>query len=463
VVATTPSFEMIRRYAAQTRSPLIEVPWWGGDFPLNDFVSIDADLAVVVSPNNPTGSTIGPADLRKIAGEFPLVLLDAAYTDFADEDLTPTALEAENVAVVRTLSKAFGLAGMRVGYLLGPDDLVERISTFGSPYSLSSLSARVAADALARDDGSVAEFVSAVAGERNLLFSLLGGLGCAPLPSQANFVLATDVDATWLVSGAASLGIGLRRFEDEALARCVRIGLPGDLDAFRRLHRTLQSVLAPEALLFDMDGVLADVGGSYRRAIIDTAASFGVGLTPSDVAAAKAAGDASDDWGLTRRLCASRGVEVPFAEVRATFERIYQGDSGLPGLKTTETPMVDPKRLEAWAKRFRLGVVTARPRRDAEEFLERFGLARFFSTVVTREDAPAKPDPAPIRLALDRLGATTAWMVGDTVDDLRAARAAGVVPIGLLAPGDEPAALSGAATILADLNDLEEVLDVTKM
>ncbi len=463
VVATSPTFEMIRRYAAQTRSPLVEVPWWGGEFPLSEFVGIDAELAVVVSPNNPTGATIDPADLRKIAGEFPLVVLDAAYAEFAEEDLTPIALEAGNVVVVRTLSKAFGLAGLRVGYLLGPDDLVEEVSRFGSPYSLSSLSARIAADALDADDATVAEFVSAVISERDRLFALLDELSCAPLPSQANFVLATDVDATWLVSGAASIGIGLRRFDDDALARCVRVGLPGDPEAFQRLQRGLRSLLAPEALLFDMDGVLADVSGSYRRAIIETAACFGVRLTSSDIAAAKAAGDAADDWDLTRRLCASRGVDVSLVDVTTTFEQIYQGAPGSPGLKATETLLVDPRLLESWAKRFRLGVVTARPRADAEEFLERFDAYQYFSTVVTREDAPSKPDPAPVRLALDRLEATTAWMVGDTVDDLRAARGAGVVPIGLLAPGDEPAALSGAATLLTDLEELEEVLDVTKI
>jgi histidinol-phosphate aminotransferase len=463
VVATTPSFEMIRRYASQTRSPLAEIPWWDGDFPLGDFVAVDAELAVVVSPNNPTGSVIDQVELRKIAGEFPLVVLDAAYVDFADVDLTSAALEMENVVVVRTLSKAFGLAGLRVGYLLGPADLVERMSGFGSPYSLSALSASIAAGVLHSGFDTPAGFVAAVSSERERLTALLHELGCRPLESQANFVLATDVDPTWLVSGAASLGVGLRRFEDDSLSRCVRIGLPGDADSFERLSKTLRSVLAPQALLFDMDGVLADVGGSYRTAIIETAARFGVELTADDVAAAKAAGDASDDWDLTRRLCAARGVRVPFETVKARFEEIYQGSRDAPGLKETESLLVDRDRLVAWSNRFPLGIVTARPRRDAEEFLERFDIAGCFSTVVTREDAASKPDPAPVRFALEELGVSAAWLVGDTIDDLQSARAAGVVPIGMMVPGDDPAALSGAATVLTDLDELEEVLDVTKV
>jgi phosphoglycolate phosphatase-like HAD superfamily hydrolase len=111
-----------------------------------------------------------------------------------------------------------------------------------------------------------------------------------------------------------------------------------------------------------------------------------------------------------------------------------------------------------------VAVVTGRPRSDAERFLADHGLTDTVATVVCMEDAPAKPDPAPVRLALDRLGVRTAWMVGDTVDDLRSARAARVLPIGVPAPGDDPAAAAatlrsaGAARILGSVTDLLEVL-----
>jgi phosphoglycolate phosphatase-like HAD superfamily hydrolase len=80
------------------------------------------------------------------------------------------------------------------------------------------------------------------------------------------------------------------------------------------------------------------------------------------------------------------------------------------------------------------------------------------------EDAPAKPDPAPLRLALQRLGRSRAWYVGDTPDDMTAARAAGLVPLGVVAPSDDPDATrtrltaAGAARVLQDLADLEELL-----
>ena len=464
-VASTPSFEMIRRYAAQVGTPLIEVPWWSGDFPIDDFLDESAGgpgMAIVVSPNNPTGNVVARADLRKLADAYRLVVLDAAYVEFADDDPTTEALDLENVVVIRTLSKAFGLAGLRVGYLLGSSERVRELAAFGSPYSMSGLSASLAADVLAAGAVSGVDQTGAVASGREQLTALFDDLRCRPLPSQANFVLATDVDPSWVVPAAASLGVGLRRFGDRPdLARCVRVTVPADRDDLGRLLDTLRTVLAPEALLFDMDGVLVDVSESYRAAIVATAATFGVEVTDQDIDVAKARGNASDDWDLTRRLCAEAGVDSPLEEVRARFERIYQGDPGEGGLKARERWLADTERLVAWSRRIPLGIVTARPRQDAIEALERFGVAAHFSTVVAREDAPAKPDPAPVRMALERLGVSRAWMVGDTVDDLNAARSAGVAPIGVVPAGGDSSPLSAAARVLESVDEIEEVLDVT--
>lgn len=463
VVATTPSFEMIRRYAEQVGLDLTEIPWWDEEFPVAGLIEAGADMAVIVSPNNPTGNVVSPADLQKVAGSVPLVVLDHAYAEFADEDLTDVALEMDNVVVVRTLSKAYGLAGLRVGYLVGPEDLVAELRSYGSPYSVSALSAALAAETVSRGPGLANAFVSVIRSERDRLTAALVELGAVPQPSQGNFVLATGVDAPWTVGAAAALGVALRWFPDrEELKGCVRIGLPGDDADFERLLMTLRSVLAPQALLFDMDGVLAEVRQSFRAAIVETASSFGVMVSDEDIAAAKAAGNASDDWDLTRRLCAAAGVELTFEEVRDRFETIYQGDGEIEGLKMRESLIPDPSLLERWSRRLPLGIVTARPRKDAVEFLDRFDAAGYFETVVTREDAPSKPDPAPVRLALQRLGVERAWMFGDTRDDLMAARDAGVVPIGVTVPGDDRSALAMAARIVSSVDEIQEVLDGTK-
>jgi len=328
---------------------------------------------------------------------------------------------------------------------------------------LSGLSASLASRVLAETPQRAAEFSRGVISRRERLIAFLDELYCRPMPSQANFVLATDVSPGWVVPAAAALGVGLRSWSDRPeLARCVRVTVPGSESDLERLVETLRTVLDPEALLFDMDGVLVDVRGSYREAIVATAATFGVEVTASDIASLKARGNASDDWDLTRRLCVAAGVEVSLGTVHDEFERIYQGDGYGEGLKLRETLLVDPDRLEAWSKRMPLAIVTARPRQDAQEALDRFDIARHFTAVIAREDAPSKPDPAPVALALDRLGVSRAWMIGDTPDDLEAARAAGVIPIAVGVPGVDRSALAGAARLMDSVNQIEEVLDVTK-
>jgi len=222
--------------------------------------------------------------------------------------------------------------------------------------------------------------------------------------------------------------------------------------------------VAPEALLFDVDDTLVDTARSYRRAAIETAAAYGVRVTLRDVAAAKAAGDANDDWLLTQRLIEAGGVRAPYGEVKRLFEELYQGTAARRGLKHEETLLVEVGALAGWARRFKMGLVTGRPRSDALELLDRYDLRGLFPVVVTMDDGPLKPDPAPIRLALDRLGTRRAWMVGDTPDDVRAARAAGIPAIGVVAKADEPrrarAALigAGAGHVLDDLTELDALL-----
>ena len=332
----------------------------------------------------------------------------------------------------------------------------------GGPYPVAGPSLSLATAALRAPASALAPYRAEVRRERQVLGELLAEHGAEVIPSQANFVFAMTPRADWLFAGLASLGIAVRRFPDRpGLRDTLRISCPGDVDAFAELHGALATALRPQALLFDLDGVLADVRQSYRQAIVQTAASFGVKIAPEEITAAKAAGDANNDWVLTRRLLAAHGREVSLDATTERFESLYQGE-----LCERETLCVSREWLEALARRLPLGIVTGRPRADAERFLRRHEIEPCFATVVCMADAAAKPSPAPVRLALDRLGCDRAWLFGDTVDDVRAARAAGVLPLGVVAPGEDPVACghalrtAGAARVLNDVTELTDLQDV---
>ena len=470
MILPTPSFAMFPHYARLMGANLITLPWPEGPYPVDDVLSrVDETVTaiVLVSPNNPTGAVAAPEAVGRLARSVPagLILLDLAYAEFAESDLTETGLEFPNVVVVKSLSKAWGLAGLRVGYALGHPRIIHYLRTAGGPYTVPGLSLAIAEDRLRNGGADVRSFVNRVKLERQSLRKLLIELGADALPSDGNFVLADFADAEWIRDGLAAMGIAVRLFDDNTeLADKLRITCPGTEADYASLEHALKTVLAPEAVLLDLDGVIADVSRSYRTAIIKTAETFGVTISHDDISRAKAEGNANNDWVLTQALLSVRGIDAALPEVTGRFEALYHGTDGKPGLRKEECLLWPVDRLRTLARRYRLGLVTGRPRKDAELFFDRFGLGDLFSTIVCMEDAPPKPDPTPIRLAMERLKIRRVWMIGDTPDDCRAARTARALPLGIPAPGDDNPEThdslyrSGAGRILKSLDDLERLL-----
>ncbi len=477
----TPTFSMIEHSATLAGAEVRSVPWMRGPFPADGFlerIGEDVAVAAVVSPNNPTGGAVALDDLRRVAERAAergaVAMIDLAYAEFADEDPTERLLGLDNVVLIRTLSKAWSMAGLRVGYMIGPPDVVEWCRAVGGPFPVSGVSLAVIAALLRRATSPDSGVIERIRSERERLTGALRAAGASPIDSQANFILAefgSPERAVWTRDALAGLGIWTRAFGAPDLAHTLRITCPGDEAHSERLLHALDAALRPEAMLFDLDGVIADVSRSYRLAIEKTVASFGGRAGAADVAEAKRAGDANNDWILSHRLLAAQGIDAPLEEVTARFESIYQGgapgsasgESG-DGLWRTEGMILSRDVLEATRRALPIGVVTGRPRRDARRFLEHHGIAGLVDALVCMEDGPAKPRPDVVRTALERLGVRRAWMVGDTVDDVRAARGAGVVPIGVIAPGDDRARTSralldaGAARILDDPRDILELL-----
>jgi HAD superfamily hydrolase (TIGR01548 family) len=460
---------MIRRFVLTAGGQPDEVEWWAGDFPVEEVCrrAEGAGLVAVVSPSNPTGAVVSKAAFSELVRRLPttLILLDQAYVDFCDPefDLTEIALASPNVVIVRTMSKAAACAGLRVGCAIGDPRVIDWMRRLGLPFPVPTPALEMASKVLAvGPDGARIERVRS---QRGALTALLEKLGAEVLPSQASFVFARFDDAVRVWAALGALGISVRRFPGRAgVGEWLRITLPGDEAPWDRLERAFRSILAPEALVFDMDGVLADVSRSYRRAIMETAASWDVKVASADVENANAAGNSNNDWELTRKLLAERGVKVSLDEVTARFEELYQGTDQHPGLRSEETLLLPREVLMQLSQKRPLGVVTGRPRADAERFLAEHGLEDIFRAVVCMEDGPLKPDPAPVRAALERLGVDAAWMVGDTPDDVHAAASAGVLPVGVVAPGDESEKArstlyaAGAAFVLDAITDLEGVL-----
>jgi len=470
LIMTHPGFEMIATYARTSGGAVRSIEWWAGRFPIHEVMdSVDEETGVIalVSPNNPTGSVIQLDDLQTIASRFPdiLIMLDLAYIEFADEDLQKNALALPNVVTIRTFSKAWGLAGIRVGYATASREIIGTLRAASGPYPTPSTSLRIAQYALDQEI-VMQSSVERVQQERIELTHILESKGCKPMNSQGNFVMAKVSDhlaesGTWLRDGMSGFGIGIRAWPEKLQPAdqrdWVRITCPSNSPNFLRLRHALETVLDPQALLFDLDGVLADVSLSYRSAILQTAAHFGLHLSNDDVHAFKARGNANNDWIVTHQLLAEGGVNVEFEHAKARFEDLYQGTSTIKGLWEEETLLISRDWVLDLKKSYQLAIVTGRPRKDAERFLRHFDLEDVFETLVCMEDGPAKPNPEPLNVAMRYLGVERAWMFGDTRDDLEAARSAQILPVGVVAPGHKDAEVlfaAGAAWVYDRITDV---------
>ena len=252
LVMPVPTFEMIGRSARIAGAHVVEVEWPDGSFPaeeLLDRADEQTGMIAVVSPNNPTGCVAPSGAILSIAQAAPrvLIVVDFAYIEFASVDPTAQLLEAPNVVVVRTFSKAMGLAGLRLGYALGQERVIDWLRTVGSPYPTSGPSLAVA-EAVLHDGFEGADHASAYAamvrGQRQSLRRLLIELGFNAPPSEANFVLARHPLAAGVHAGLLRRGISVRAFPGvPRLDDALRITCPGDDAGFRRLARSLRAVV----------------------------------------------------------------------------------------------------------------------------------------------------------------------------------------------------------------------------
>jgi HAD superfamily phosphatase len=220
-------------------------------------------------------------------------------------------------------------------------------------------------------------------------------------------------------------------------------------------------------LVFDMDGVLVDVTESYRETIARTVEHFtGARPTHERIQEVKNAGGWNDDWKLSHHLVREAGIEPAFEDVVSHFQGLFLGNgSGEDGLMQRERWVAKPGALEKLNEQFGFAVFTGRPKVEAEMTLRRFAPGLAFAPVIGMEDVNNhKPAPEGLFKILEANGDGRVFYVGDTVDDARCAKAAGVPFIGIAAPLN-PLYLDlvflfqaeGAYAIVDDVNYLEEV------
>lgn len=218
----------------------------------------------------------------------------------------------------------------------------------------------------------------------------------------------------------------------------------------------------PAVIIFDVDGVLVDVRGSFLKTTLETVEFFtGKKVTAAEWHAWKNKPGYNDDWKLSTAWVHSLGGQAQFEEVKRKFVELYWGQDS-DGNVRNEKWLLQPAALRALARHAELAIFTGRTRKELEYTLNRHKSGAFWTRIITVEGVKLpKPDPEGLLKILGNRDPGEALYIGDNVDDALAAKAAGIPFVGVLSRGGQERRQRaarlyelGALTILSNINEL---------
>lgn len=248
VLLVAPTFPMYRFYADIVGARIDELRYAGGmKFPVGNVIAAlrkHPRIFFLANPNNPTGTLVDRAAIRKFIEASPktLVVVDEAYFEFSRATVLPWIRRYSNLIVLRTFSKAAGMAGLRLGCIFACEELMQWLRRTQDPFPVNA-AALITAEAVAQNPGAVRKYVAEIRASRNLLAVALNKLGVRTAPSAANFVMADfGADAPRILTALSKRGILLRdRAVDFGCVGFVRITI-GTRAQTKRLVRELRKL-----------------------------------------------------------------------------------------------------------------------------------------------------------------------------------------------------------------------------
>lgn len=244
-----PTFSVYEANARLTGTTVVNVPR-REDFSLDEQAVLarvsqgDVDCIILTSPNNPTGQCVPEEFVRELLDATDaLVFVDEAYGEFSGRSVVPLLAEHRNLLVLRTFSKAYRLAGARMGYVLGDPEVIQELVKVRQPYSVNAVSQAIAR-VVCQNRASFADGIALTVAERERVMRELAHIpGVEVFPSDANFVLVRMEGASGVWEDLYARGVLVRDFSRAPrLENCLRVSI-GSPDENNRFLRALREVV----------------------------------------------------------------------------------------------------------------------------------------------------------------------------------------------------------------------------
>jgi histidinol-phosphate aminotransferase len=255
VAIIDPTFVMIPVFSRLNSLEPVMIPLTAEyDVDVPALLATKARIMYLCSPNNPTGKPLSRPSIDAVLAAAPgLVILDEAYAEFAGVNCVDLVSKYDRLLIARTMSKAFGLAGLRIGYAIGAPSLIREVERSRGPYKVGRVAERAAVAALKNDLPWMQGVVAEARKNRERFRTALQAMGFRPLPSVTNFILLPIRDSVKIAAELRARGISLRPLPRVAFApgtelaetggSAMRITI-GKWDDMRKTLDALKDVLA---------------------------------------------------------------------------------------------------------------------------------------------------------------------------------------------------------------------------
>jgi histidinol-phosphate aminotransferase len=245
VVCPSPTYVLYRTLAQIQDAEFVEVPY-PDDYklPVDLLIAARGAVTFIASPNSPSGTAISVADLEKLAQDLSgILVIDEAYVDFAENNALELTKKYSNVIILRTLSKGYSLAGLRLGFAIANPALLAQLNKIKDSYNVDAIAYAVAAGAIADSDHKTAN-AEKIKASRSQLAVSFKELGFEVWPSQTNFLLVRppNGDAQRIYQTLKERGILIRYFNQPRLDDKLRISI-GTEEQNQILLKTLKEIL----------------------------------------------------------------------------------------------------------------------------------------------------------------------------------------------------------------------------
>lgn len=450
-------------------------------------ITTKTKLIIIDSPGNPTGDITPLSVLEKILKKGCLVISDEAYFEYCGKTAIPLLKKYPNLIILRSLSKWSGLAGLRIGYAIASEEIINIILSLKPPYNVSSLTQSLSENFLNNSKIALQRMKKITEG-RDYLNKKLSDIKELEVYKNngAYILIKLKKDPEKLLEYLTKNGVLVKLLNQPLLENCIRMSLPLP-NQINQIYSTFKDFYKNyiDGIIFDMDGVLIDVSNSYRLAIEKTVNYFldGQKTNQEEVSEIKKISGFNDDWDTSYALRKLKERKIPknkftqfvnllskkdrrtklYKNIKDVFQTFYVGSGEFEKIEGKSAPFTynNPLRfaelslikkglLKRLSRKYKLGIVTGRLRNEAIFALKQFEMQKYFSSafIITSEDtAKKKPAPDPLLKAMKEMKSSNPIYIGDSINDFECAKSANVPFVYI---GDEKI----GEYQLSDINDL---------